>query len=114
MNLGYSAIWSDGLGQHGPRLVLLHHRHHSPTWNCKILLPKFNTCGQVLLELKKGSLLSLFGNGGWFSAKKFCLYAVIVSALRREADAITAQRRCDYGVKPTASRRNADAKSAKW
>ena len=52
--------------------------------NCKILLPKFNTCWQVLLELKKGSLQSLFGIVGWFLAKKSWLYAVIASALRRD------------------------------
>ena len=58
------------------------------TLNCKILLPKFNTCGQVHLERKKGSLSTFYNTVGGFSAKKFCRYCLIASPLRCNGDAI--------------------------
>ena len=57
---------------------------------CKILLPKFNTWKQVLLERKNGLGLPLGNTVSGFSSKKFWLYAVIASPLRRKGDVSTA------------------------
>ena len=64
-------------------------RHHAHTWKCKILLPKFNTCWQALLERKKGILLPFYNAASRFSAQNLCHYSVMASRLHRNGDAIS-------------------------
>ena len=63
-------------------------RHHAHTWKCKILLPKFNTCWQALLERKKDFEVPLCSVVGRVSAKKLCHYGVMALPLRCNGDAI--------------------------
>ena len=61
----------------------------SQTTICKILLPKFNTCWQVILERKKGILLPFYNAASRFSAQNLCHYSVMASPLHRNGDAIS-------------------------
>ena len=63
-------------------------RHHAHAWKCKILLPKFNTCWQALLERKKDFEGPLYSIVGRVSAKKLCHYGVMALPLRCNGDAI--------------------------
>ena len=56
--------------------------------NCKILLPKFNTWKQVLLERKNGFKVPLCSIASPFLAKTFCRYGAIASPLHRNGNAI--------------------------
>ena len=59
------------------------------TLNCKILLPKFNTWEQVLLERKNGFEVPLYSTVSGISAKKICRYGVIALPLHCNGNAIT-------------------------
>ena len=59
------------------------------TLNCKILLPKFNTWEQVLLERENGFEVPLYSTVSGISAKKICRYGVIATPLHCNGDAIT-------------------------
>ena len=52
------------------------------TVKCKILLPKFNTWEQVLLERKNGFKVPLYSTVSGISAKKICRYGVIALPLQ--------------------------------
>ena len=65
-------------------------RQHVPTLKCKILLPEFNTCEQVLLERKNRHDVPFCNAGGGFLAMFLCQNRQMPSAFRRKADAITA------------------------
>ena len=56
--------------------------------NCKILLPKFNTWKQVLLERKNGSEAPLGNAFGAFSANFCCHSSQMASPLHRNGNAI--------------------------
>ena len=53
------------------------------TLNCKILLPKFNTWEQVLLERKNGFEVPLYSTVSGISAKKICRYGVTATRNQR-------------------------------
>ena len=55
----------------------------------KILLPKFNTWKQVLLERKNGFEVPLYSTVSGISAKKICRYGVIALPLHCNGNAIT-------------------------
>ena len=59
------------------------------TLNSKILLPKFNTWEQVLLERKNGFEVPLYSTVSGISAKKICRYGVIALPLHCNGNAIT-------------------------
>ena len=87
-------------------------RHHAHTWKCKILLPKFNTCWQALLERKKDFEVPLCSIVGRFSAKNFCRFSEIALPLHCNGDAISLKRQRDYTVTAMRLHCNGDAKSA--
>ena len=59
------------------------------TWNCKILLLKFNTWKQGQIEREKGSLMLFDNTIGGFLAQNFCRYGVIASPLHRNGSAVS-------------------------
>ena len=59
------------------------------TWNCKILLLKFNTWKQGQIEREKGSLMLFDNTVGGFLAQNFCRYGVIASPLHRNGSAVS-------------------------
>lgn len=56
--------------------------HRATTSNCKILLSKFNTCGQVHSERKKGSLTFFDNHVKGFSTKNFSHYTVTATPFK--------------------------------
>ena len=63
---------------------------HSSTFNCKILLPKFNTWKQAHIERKTASRLPFDSTVDRFLPMFSRCYRQMSSASRRKADTITA------------------------
>ena len=59
------------------------------TWNCKILLLKFNTWKHGQIEWEKGSLMLFNNTVDGFLAQNFCRYGVIASPLHRNGSAVS-------------------------